>query len=254
MPAETLETGPIHGKRWTAGQPLRTVRKKSPSREESFAPRLDRLPGYDTVISVTTEITARSLAVIDLTPAMQKFILHWGEMGSRWGINRTVAQVHALLYLADRPLNAEEITDTLGVARSNISTSLRELQGWNIVRIVHVMGDRRDHFETLGDVWEMFQIILDERKRREIDPTMRLLRECIGEIDELRQQTTQDKQTRQRLQAMLEFFESMSGWYAQVRRLPQSALRKLVQAGGKVNRLLGSGRRSGEKSATQSKR
>src|SRR5438445_2537861 len=107
-----------------------------------------------------------------LTPIQQKFILHWGEMGTRWGINRTVAQVHALLYISPKPLNAEEIADTLTVARSNVSNSLKELQAWGIVRIVHVMGDRRDHFESLKDVWELFQIILNERKRREIDRTV----------------------------------------------------------------------------------
>src|SRR6266849_1589093 len=116
-----------------------------------------------------------------LKPIQQKFVLHWGEMGTRWGINRTVAQIHALLFLSPRPLNAEEIAQTLGVARSNVSTSLRELQGWGIVRLVHVLGDRRDHFESLKDVWEMFRMVLDERKKREIDPTLAMLRECIAE-------------------------------------------------------------------------
>src|SRR5881275_3193843 len=101
-----------------------------------------------------------------LSPVEQKFVLHWGEMGTRWGINRTVAQIHALLYLAPRPLNAEEIASTLDVARSNVSTSLRELQGWGIVRVAHVLGDRRDHFETLKDVWEIFRIVAEERKKR----------------------------------------------------------------------------------------
>src|SRR5213592_2706618 len=118
-----------------------------------------------------------------LSPVQQKFILHWGEMGTRWGINRTVAQIHALLYLSPRPLHAEEIAKTLSVARSNVSTSLRELQSWGIVRIVHVLGDRRDHFESLKDVWEMFRIILEERKRREIDPTLRALQECGADRD-----------------------------------------------------------------------
>src|SRR5262245_14203591 len=95
-----------------------------------------------------------------LSPIHQKFILHWGEMGARWGVNRTMAQVHALLYLSQVPLNAEQIAQTLGVARSNVSTSLRELQGWGIVRLIHVMGDRRDHFESMQDVWEMFRVIL----------------------------------------------------------------------------------------------
>src|SRR6266446_917472 len=116
-----------------------------------------------------------------LSSVQQKFILHWGEMGARWGINRTVAQIHALLFIAPKPLPAEDIADTLGVARSNVSTSLKELQGWGIVKLVHVMGDKRDHFESMKDVWEMFRLVLDERKKREIDPTLEVLRECITE-------------------------------------------------------------------------
>src|SRR5436309_15153636 len=117
-----------------------------------------------------------------LSLVSQKFILHWGEMGTRWGVNRTVAQIHALLLLSARPLPAEEIAETLSVARSNVSTSLRELQGWGIVRVVHVMGDRRDHFETLKDVWEIFRIVAEERKKREIDPTLRVLAQCVQEV------------------------------------------------------------------------
>src|SRR5690348_6963628 len=122
--------------------------------------------------------------MLPLTPVQQKFILHWGEMGTRWGINRTVAQIHALLFIMPRPLHAEEIVEALGVARSNVSTSLKELQGWGIVKMVHVLGDKRDHFESLKDVWEMFRIVLDERKRREIDPTLAVLRECIAEASQ----------------------------------------------------------------------
>src|SRR5213075_2286968 len=121
--------------------------------------------------------------MISLGPVEQKFILHWGEMGTRWGINRTVAQVHALLFISARPLSAEEIVDALFVARSNVSTSLKELQGWGIVRLVHVLGDRRDHFESMSDVWEMFRVIIDERKKREIDPTLAVLRECIADAE-----------------------------------------------------------------------
>src|SRR5271169_4724266 len=117
-----------------------------------------------------------------LTPVAQKFILHWGEMGARWGINRTVAQIHALLYLSPQPLHAEEIALTLSVARSNVSSSLRELQGWGIVRVTHQLGDRRDHFETFKDVWEIFRTVAEERKRREIDPTLRVLGECVHEL------------------------------------------------------------------------
>src|SRR5262244_4011762 len=118
--------------------------------------------------------------MIALDPPLRQFVLHWGEMGTRWGINRTVAQVHALLFVSPKPLHAEEIASTLVVARSNVSTSLRELQGWGIVRVVHVLGDRRDHFESVKDVWEIFRIVAQERKRREIDPTLRVLHECVN--------------------------------------------------------------------------
>src|SRR5215475_7385070 len=116
-----------------------------------------------------------------LNSVQQKFVLHWGEMGTRWGLNRTVAQIHALLYISPKPLNAEEIAETLDVARSNVSNSLRELQGWRIVKLVHVMGDKRDHFESMKNALEMFRIVLDERKRREIDPTIAILEECMAE-------------------------------------------------------------------------
>src|SRR5581483_2615411 len=123
----------------------------------------------------------RNIVTMQLSPVQQKFILHWGEMGTRWGINRTVAQIHALLYISSKPLNAEDIAETLNVARSNVSTSLKELQSWRIVKLVHVLGDKRDHFESMHDVWEMFRVVLDERKRREIDPTVAMLEECIAE-------------------------------------------------------------------------
>ncbi len=171
----------------------------------------------------------------DLPPAMQKFILHWGEMGTRWGINRSVAQIHALLYLAEAPLTAEAIAETLSLARSNVSTSLKELQGWQIVRLVHVMGDRRDHFESLRDVWEMFQIVLDERKRREIDPTMAVLRECLQLLGKER---AARPLVRKRLKAMLAFFETMSAWYSQIRGLPQGAVIRFMKMGRQVRRLL----------------
>src|SRR5271157_3988349 len=118
-----------------------------------------------------------------LTEVQQRFILHWGEMGARWGINRTVAQIHALLYLSSRPMHAEEIAAALEVARSNVSNSLRELQGWGLVKTAHVLGDRRDHFESLKDIWKMFEIVVAERKRREVDPTVELLRELDARED-----------------------------------------------------------------------
>src|SRR6266705_1573545 len=144
-----------------------------------------------------------------ITPLDQKFILHWGEMGTRWGINRTVAQVHALLFVSPKPLHAEEIANTLSVARSNVSTSLRELQGWGIVRVVHVLGDRRDHFESLKEVWEMFRIVAEEREKREIDPTLRVLAECVQEA----KSGQGTPQTKERLEAMLEFLVAMSGLF-----------------------------------------
>src|SRR2546427_4320308 len=141
-----------------------------------------------------TEMSEHSKST--LTPVAQKFILHWGEMGTRWGINRTVAQVHALLFLSPRPVAADEISETLSVARSNVSTSLRELQGWRIVRVVHVLGDRRDHFESIKDVWEIFRIVSEERKRREIDPTLNVLAEGVQEVES---DARGDAYTRERL-------------------------------------------------------
>src|SRR5512145_2565102 len=150
-----------------------------------------------------------------LSPVQQKFILHWGEMGTRWGINRTVAQVHALLFLSPKPLHAEDIMQALGVARSNVSNSLKELQGWGIVKRVHVMGDARDHFESLKDVWEMFRVVLDERKKREIDPTGRVLHECIAEAEKTKET---DEYTRRKLRELAGFFDVTTAWYNQVRR------------------------------------
>jgi len=173
-----------------------------------------------------------------LTPIQQRFILHWGEMGARWGINRTVAQVHALLFLSPRPLHAEDIATTLGVARSNVSTSLRELQGWGIVRVTHLLGDRRDHFESLKDVWEMFRIVMDERKKREFDPTMHMLHECIVEAEK---DKATDEYTEERLKELYKFFETTTTLYAQVRRWTPAAIFKFMKAGDKVLKALGLG-------------
>ncbi|MBI4657551.1 MAG: MarR family transcriptional regulator [Verrucomicrobia bacterium] len=157
-------------------------------------------------------------------------------MGTRWGINRTVAQIHALLFLSPTPLPAETIAETLGVARSNVSTSLKELQGWGIVKLVHILGDKRDHFESMKDVWQMFRIVLDERKRREIDPTLAVLRECIAEAEEDKET---DEYTEDRLRDLHGFFETTTAWYAQVRQWPSGALTKFVKLGAKARNLLG---------------
>jgi len=172
-----------------------------------------------------------------LTPVAQKFILHWGEMGTKWGINRTVAQVHALLFLSPHPLPADEISTTLSVARSNVSTSLRELQGWGIVSLVHVLGDRRDHFQTTKDVWEIFRTVSEERKRREIDPTLRVLNECVQEI---KAAPGGDAYTRERLESMLDFLTVMSGLFEEILRMPVGALKGVGKLRGKVITLLGS--------------
>jgi DNA-binding transcriptional regulator GbsR (MarR family) len=170
-----------------------------------------------------------------MSPACQRFVLHWGEMGTRWGINRTMAQIHALLYLSERPLTAEELATTLGVARSNVSTSLRELQNWKIVRLVHLAGDKRDHFESLHDVWQMFRLILNERMSREVAPTRELLRLCLA--DESRDGSL-DPTSRKRLRALADFFEITAEWYSQVSTWPQPVVVRFLGLGNRVLRLL----------------
>ena len=166
-----------------------------------------------------------------LTPIMRKYILHWGEMGSRWGMNRTVAQIHALLYLAPAPLPAEEMAETLSVARSNVSASLKELQNWGIVRMTHVMGDRRDHFEAVKDNWEMLIVIIEERKRREIDPTLAMLNECVEQAEK---DKVTDPEIKGRIKDMLEFTETLNSWSEQMKKLPKPTLIKLMKMGAKV--------------------
>ena len=168
-------------------------------------------------------------------PEARAFILHWGEMGSEWGVNRSVAQVHALLYLSDRPRHAEDICDKLGLARSNVSNGLKELQSYNIVRRVHVEGDRRDHFTADTDLWDMLLKIAAERKRREIDPTVQLLGELTESLDG---RTDVPEHIRQRIGRMHEFIGTLADWYADVRRLPKTTLVTLMKLGSKVTRLL----------------
>jgi DNA-binding transcriptional regulator GbsR (MarR family) len=178
-----------------------------------------------------TEIVPAKLDAIQM-----RFILHWGEMGTRWGINRTVAQIHALLFLSPRPLHAEEIADTLEVARSNVSTSLKELQGWGIVKLVHVLGDRRDHFQSLKDVWELFRVVLDERKKREIDPTLSMLQEAI---DEAKRDKATNPYTIKRLEDLAGFFQTTTAWYTQIRAWPTRELTKFLKLGHKLGQWIG---------------
>jgi DNA-binding transcriptional regulator GbsR (MarR family) len=154
-------------------------------------------------------------------------------MGARWGINRSVAQIHALLYLSPKPMDAEQIATALSIARSNVSNSLRELEGWGIVRVAHVLGDRRDHFESLKDVWQMFEIIVAERKRRELDPTTEMLRACLDETH-----GKPDAYTAERIAAMAEFFGAMTGFYDDLAKLPKGVLSGITRLRGKVRKLL----------------
>jgi DNA-binding transcriptional regulator GbsR (MarR family) len=172
-----------------------------------------------------------------LGPTEQKFILHWGEMGTRWGVNRTVAQIHALLFLANRPLTAEDIAESLVIARSNVSNSLKELQSWNLIRSTHLMGDRRDHFVALQDVWEIFRVIVEERKRREIDPTLTVLRECAIEGGK---DADLEKASLDRMNEVLGFLEMLGTSYDDYKHLPPATMLRFLKMGGKVARFLGS--------------
>ncbi len=172
---------------------------------------------------------------MNLTPFMERFILHWGEMGTRWGVNRSVAQVHALLYLSPNPMHAEDIVETLGLARSNVSNSLKELQGWGLVKTTHVIGDRRDHFEALKDVQEMFNLVIEGRRRREIEPTLTLLRDLSMEAEA---DQSIDKDMKKQIDEMLQFLDIMTNWYDTIRKLPNKTLMQLVKLGDKVVKLI----------------
>ena len=174
----------------------------------------------------------------DLPQPIQSFILHWGEMGTKWGINRTVAQIHALLWVTERPLNAEEICDALGVARSNVSNSLKELQNWGIVRVIHLPGDRRDHFECMEDVYEMFRKILEERKRREIDPTLRIIRECADDAGKEDSAEVSDY-AKKKLDALHECFQLGVDTYDRMAKLPTKSALTAMRMGDKVLKTLG---------------
>jgi DNA-binding transcriptional regulator GbsR (MarR family) len=178
--------------------------------------------------------TDSEVAPVPLSPIGERFVLHWGEMGSRWGVNRTVSQIHALIYIAGRPLHAEEIAATLHVARSNVSTSLRDLLNWNLVRVVHRMDDRRDHFETARDPWDLFRTIVRERKAREFDPTVAVLRGCVSDPAFAKE----DAATRARLTETLALMDALSSWTEDMLRLDTATLTRLMKMGDKVRALL----------------
>ncbi len=168
---------------------------------------------------------------IKMQPAIRELVLHWGEMGARWGISRTVARIHALLYFSPQPLAADEITDMLGIARSHVSNSLKELQSWGVVKNVHILGDRREHFESIKDVWKLFEALLDERKKREVDPTLAALR-AVG--PQISSDPSVTAETRQRWTEMLEFFEVMEKFYLKMRKMPIGSRMKLVRLGSQI--------------------
>jgi len=168
--------------------------------------------------------------IMKLSPIAERFVLHWGEMGSRWGMNRTVGQIHGLLYLSDSPLHAEEICDTLGIARSNVSTSLKELTDWGLVRVAHVMGDRRDHFEALHDIWEILRVIAAGRRRREIDPTLTMLRNIL--LDPSFEK--EDKITKVRMRQVRDFLETGVSWLDEMQRMHPETLMKIMKLGSRI--------------------
>jgi len=172
---------------------------------------------------------------MDLSPNLSRFVLHWGEMGTRWGVNRTVAQIHALLYITGRPMHAEEIAETLDVARSNVSNSIRELQGWNLIRLVHLASDRRDHFESSTQVWELLRTIVRERQRREIAPTIEVLRGLLAEPT-IGQEPAE---ARLRLRETLELLETLTVWSDEMLKLDTATLMKVLKLGARIKKLLG---------------
>jgi DNA-binding transcriptional regulator GbsR (MarR family) len=171
---------------------------------------------------------------MNLPPLVQAFVLHFGEMGSRWGINRTVGQIYALLYVSPEPLNADQIVEALGVSRSNVSMGLRELQAWNLVKVRHIPDDRRDHFATPGDVWEILRVLAEERKKREVDPTLSVLRELLMQTPG----SEHERHAQARMAEMHGLIERLTNWYEEVKRLETERLAALLELGSKVTRLL----------------
>ena len=185
-------------------------------------------------ISVMTETIEMQAPL--LPAAVERFILHWGDMGGQWGVNRSVAQIHALLFLSAKPMTAEDIADQLGLARSNVSNSLKELGGWKLVRRVPVMGDRRDHFEAESDMFEMVRRIAAGRKEREIDPAMAALERCVADAEG---DTQLDPVAAQRLTEMLAFLRTVDGWYDEMLTVPTPKLMRLIRLGARVAKFLG---------------
>lgn len=171
---------------------------------------------------------------MELTDVARRFVVHWGEMGTAWGVNRTVSQIHALLFFHGRPLHAEEIADTLAVARSNVSTSLKELLNWNLIRTTHVLGDRRDYFETSLDVWQLFRTVVRERKEREYDPTLLMLRELVAQPGFAAEAPDAQDRVRETLRLM----EALGTWADEMLRLSPATLEKVLRLGASVQKFV----------------
>ena len=171
---------------------------------------------------------------MNLPPLIQSFVLHFGEMGSRWGINRTVGQIYALLYVSPDPLCAEQIVEALGISRSNVSMSLRELQGWNLVLLKHLPDDRRDFFTTPEDVWLILRTLAEERKKREIDPTLSVLREILMQ----QPRSADERFAQERMAEMHGLIERLTTWYDDVKQLETDRLATLLSLGSKITKLL----------------
>lgn len=169
-----------------------------------------------------------------LTPTAKQFIIHWGEMGERWGINRTVAQIQALLYISPEPLNAEQISQTLSVARSTVSVGLRELQYWGIVNVVHRLGDRTDYYELIGDVWEMFRLIADRRIQNELEPTVLMLREAVNQLDN----DSEDLHSKEKLEELLDVLDTASKVYREFQKVPTKTIARIAKMSDIVGRIL----------------
>ncbi len=171
---------------------------------------------------------------MNLTPLAQSFVLHFGEMGSRWGINRTVGQIYALLFVSEKPLNADEIADALAFSRSNVSMGLKELDSWRLVRLQHLPGDRREYFSAPEDVWAIFRTLADERRKREIDPTLSMLRDALL----VEPTNPQDAFAQKRMGDMHELIELVTDWFSDVQRLDEHTLRQLMKLGAKAQKFL----------------
>ncbi|MFN3985478.1 MAG: GbsR/MarR family transcriptional regulator [Rhodocyclaceae bacterium] len=169
-----------------------------------------------------------------MSPLIQSFVLHFGEMGSRWGINRTVGQIYALLYVSERPLNADEIAEQLGFSRSNVSIGLKELQAWRLVRLQHQPGDRREYFSTPDDVWAIFRLLAEERQKREVEPTLTMLRGALIEAPA----SDAERHAQARMQAMYELIELITSWFAEIQKLDAETLQRLMKLGSGVQKLL----------------